>query len=396
MKNGIIVTIVQDLDKGGTQHVGALLAQEYRRLGYWSVLYMCSPFISERHAVVPAGVDVCIGGDLVALSDILKGPSSGFIHIHNNRIPAQVKVLVSTSGWRVLEQCVWSKYDPMLRVDASLQLGQYAVSRYLWSSKAAAAVEIYEVPYCTNVAVSLVGRSVCRRRTFGRVGQASMAKWSSKYIRLVRESLGMFPDSEWLLVGCPTELRAAIEAEIAVSDRRRVQFLSETHSTEVLRKIYERITDFVHVSNIGESFGLVLVEALAAGCYVTTLASPWTDNTQTELVSQSKCGKVFASVDAWLQFYATKPVYRLSEEEVLAFVRRYSPARIAELCLLVYRRKLDSVEIKTANNALFCNRSYIEGTTCLLEVYWWLAKISGRTWPMADRFFGFLWRRYSN
>jgi len=103
-----------------------------------------------------------------------------------------------------------------------------------------------------------------------------------------------------------------------------------------LRAAYAAMDVFLHVADIGESFGMVLGEAMACGVPVVTLATPVKDNSQMEVVEHGRTGLVAADAGSLLE--AVRLLIRDSEtRERLrslareSVVRRYSPAAVMPL-----------------------------------------------------------------
>ncbi len=72
--------------------------------------------------------------------------------------------------------------------------------------------------------------------------------------------------------------------------RSRVIELPVTDSDAELRRYYGLMDVFVHVSEKGESFGMVLCEAMLCGLPVITMSTPLRDNSQVEVVPNRRAG----------------------------------------------------------------------------------------------------------
>ena len=59
--------------------------------------------------------------------------------------------------------------------------------------------------------------------------------------------------------------------------------------------MYSSLDCFLHAARIGESFGMVLAEAMLCGCPVVTASRPFKDNSQVEVVGHLKGGVVARS-----------------------------------------------------------------------------------------------------
>jgi glycosyltransferase involved in cell wall biosynthesis len=135
---------------------------------------------------------------------------------------------------------------------------------------------------------------------FGRVGSLSEPKWSP----IIFDAFSAYAathDKAWLLlVGMPEALRPAL---MAVPDniRQRVVLVDFIHNDRALGDIYGCMDVFLHAARIGESFGMVLAEALLSGVPVITLSTPDKDNSQIEVVGHETGGLVVANLAGMLE-----------------------------------------------------------------------------------------------
>jgi hypothetical protein len=94
----------------------------------------------------------------------------------------------------------------------------------------------------------------------------------------------------WLAVcGMPDEMKQMVKA-FPEEIRARVVELPITNSDTELHRYYGLMDVFVHAADKGESFGLVLCEAMLSGLPVITLCTPLRDNSQIEVVPPGKAG----------------------------------------------------------------------------------------------------------
>jgi hypothetical protein len=86
---------------------------------------------------------------------------------------------------------------------------------------------------------------------------------------------------------------------------------------------------FLHASQIGESFGMVLAESLLCGVPVITLATPHRDNSQLEVVGHESGGLIVASVLGMIEAMhcLEDPLVRrrYAEQGAAEIVRRFGP-----------------------------------------------------------------------
>jgi hypothetical protein len=131
---------------------------------------------------------------------------------------------------------------------------------------------------------------------FGRVGQPMIPKWSPAMFDVFQKVLKQH-DISLLLVGAPAEIldRSRILPEDV---RSRVINVPLTTSDERLSTLIGAMDGFLHMSAIGESFGMVLCEAMLSGVPVVTLSTPLRDNSQLEVVGHEKGGLIALTMEA--------------------------------------------------------------------------------------------------
>jgi glycosyltransferase involved in cell wall biosynthesis len=128
----------------------------------------------------------------------------------------------------------------------------------------------------------------------GRVGQPSEPSWAVDAI----EAFGIAARKDnrlyLALVGAPTKVLAAVD-QLDPLLRQRVFRLSALTSDDQLREFYSSIDCFLHSARIGESFGMVIMEALLSGAPVITRTRVLKGNTQALLVKHRETGLLVAS-----------------------------------------------------------------------------------------------------
>ena len=80
--------------------------------------------------------------------------------------------------------------------------------------------------------------------------------------------------------------------------RTRIVTLPVTASDRRISEYLTAMDGFLHVSRIGESFGMVLCEAMLCGVPVVTLSTPLKDNSQLEVVGHRMGGLVALTPEA--------------------------------------------------------------------------------------------------
>lgn len=143
---------------------------------------------------------------------------------------------------------------------------------------------------------------------FGRVGQPGMNKWDARIISVCLRIHQAVRCSYFLFLGCPPALKAAFLRQKAL--QKRLQFLPATNDDIYVQAVYSAMDVFLHLSRIGESFGLVLVEAAQAGLPVATLATPLKDDAQGEVVTRMHAGN-----EAWSPNQLARLAIELASEK---------------------------------------------------------------------------------
>jgi glycosyltransferase involved in cell wall biosynthesis len=113
---------------------------------------------------------------------------------------------------------------------------------------------------------------------------------------LVHEAV---PDFTFLVIGGTDEARAFVSAH-DLDDH--VRFLPPVLTDAELAAFFNQLSFFAHANKTGESFGLVIAEAMAAGLAVITHpCHDWKDNAQVELVRDGQTGLVADGPQAYAQ-----------------------------------------------------------------------------------------------
>jgi glycosyltransferase involved in cell wall biosynthesis len=124
-----------------------------------------------------------------------------------------------------------------------------------------------------------------------RVGQESIGKWSSLIIKAFKIIYLSDPNFFLVLLGAPKELIKLID-DLDSNIKNKIIILKFNKDYKYLRNLYSEADLFWHIADQGESFGHVLVESLLCKTPVVTLETPWADNTQAEMIGESRGGVV--------------------------------------------------------------------------------------------------------
>ncbi|MEJ0005144.1 MAG: glycosyltransferase family 4 protein [Steroidobacteraceae bacterium] len=162
---------------------------------------------------------------------------------------------------------------------------------------------------------------------FGRIGSPIISKWSPTIFSAFAQYAADNAKAWLLLVGLPVELHPIVEA-LPVDIRPRVLRLEFMADDALVIDAYGAMDVFLHAARIGESFGMVLAEALLCGVPVITLGTPDKDNGQMEIVGHESGGLVVADVKAMVaamqQLEDAQLRHRYAEQGAAEIVRRFS------------------------------------------------------------------------
>jgi len=312
-KRARVLVIVQGLGIGGTERTAATYACLYRRIGCDVTvygIYSGGPIQATLEAE-----DVCaVSGfpSIRELSNAAKGSEYDLIHVNAGGPfdPVVDTILCALKGarTRVIQTNVFARSDygpPSSLVDLELLIsfaGFWKWSAHSRSSqrKRPAAVLPYLVPEERFYPPSLEQQSAARKHlgvpadgpVFGRIGQPGMNKWDPRLVKVCISIVNQVANAHFVFVGCPPALKAGLERQVRL--RNKISFFPPTASDQELQLAYSAMDVFLHLSRIGESFGLVLVEAAQAGLPIATLATPLKDDAQGEIVRRMDAG-----AEAW-------------------------------------------------------------------------------------------------
>lgn len=161
---------------------------------------------------------------------------------------------------------------------------------------------------------------------FGRIGQPLSGKWSTKLLTAFQRFLkAERADAHLMVVGAPDGIIERIHS-LPPEIRRHVTSVDRMSTDEELRVAYSAMDAFILAANQGESFGMVLVEAMACGTPCIALATPFRDNSQAEVVVHERTGYVVNGVSSMAR--AMRTLHR--DEDLVAAMGDNARLRAAE------------------------------------------------------------------
>jgi len=296
-----ILTIVYDLDVGGTQRAAQNFAAAYFKEGHDSrvlPVYDDGPRKNELQAL---GVIVYDHGELMneSLEKILEW-APDIIHIHRaggtDHTLGKILKTLKKGETKIVETNVFSVADNSEEaslIDIHCHLSEWCL--WKWNTFLERRAFGIVVPYLVlpenfykekkEVVVEARKRLglPLDKFVFGRIGQQSPAKFHAEiyfsFDRLYRQN----KDVHLLMVGLPPHLKTEIETLTSFKDGA-ITLIEKIQGDDQLRLAYNAMDCFLHFSAIGESFGMVLAEAQLCEVPVITVSTPKSDNSQLEVL----------------------------------------------------------------------------------------------------------------
>ncbi len=306
-----ILSLCANLGRGGTQRVVQNFTFAYQRAGHDVAVLAWSGGGVRQARLEQAGVPVFIGTGSASI-ERARAYRPDVIHIHRPGVadPFQTELMASLKrqDCRIVETNVFSRVDRSAAselIDVHFQLTNWCMwkwRRWLGNQLQLGvvvpnAVDAADFPIPTaEQKAEFRAQNEIPPDAFlcGRVGQAEPGKWHEVNFDVFSDLAVRDPGAHLILLGFPEFYRPRIDA-MSPDIRRRVRILPECDSDQTLRALYGSLDCFIHAAKTGESFGLVLTEAMLCGAPVVTVSRPYKDNSQIEVVRNGVDGLVAGS-----------------------------------------------------------------------------------------------------
>jgi len=315
-----VLTVVEDMGIGGTQRVALNLSLGLSALGARTAVLAYGGRGPREAAFRAGGLPVFAPStddtsESVAI-EAAKRWAPNIIHIHRTGYTKaeETRILryLRSDGAKTVETNVFARFDWSeggRLIDAHCLLSRWCSFKWnAWGGQAAREKRSFILPNAVDAASIKPLSESHRRRVrerlgippdrfiFGRVGQPMIDKWTPALFDVFTETLQRH-DIGLLLVGVPPEMQHRFN-KMPDYAKARVIICPTTASDKRLSSLIGAMDGFLHMSTIGESFGMVLCEAMLGGVPVVTLSTPLRDNSQLEVVGHEKGGLVALSLDA--------------------------------------------------------------------------------------------------
>jgi glycosyltransferase involved in cell wall biosynthesis len=409
-----ILTVVHDLGPGGMQRVAQNCAIAYRAAGHQSAALAYTGSGPRRDVLNAAAVDTFIGGadDATLAASVARAAEwcPDVVHVQRFGVtePTLGRVLRALKAgvprrFAVVETNHFARVD--WSADRELADLQIQISRWcMWQwrrwgrglpERPLGVVVPHMVRHDAFYPASPERRAAFRAAhaippdavLLGRLGQPLEGYWPWSLLHSFEHVARRHPQAFLLLVGYPDSLQGRLD-RLAPAVRARVRRVAFIHGDGGLRDCYSALDLFLHVTRMGDTFGLVLCESMLCGTPVVTLSTPARGNAQLEVVGHERGGLVCADLSA-----VPRAVQRLIDDPSLrarlgeqggAWVRReLEPQRITSKLLRV-------LELAVRHERRDDLRAAIESDPELVtdvsdaEITALLGRAIGRT-PLCDR-----------
>lgn len=298
-----VLHIANSLGLGGTEKVMQLFITHLDPTRFLPAVY--SPRDGERAAQLRAqGIDTHIGGDLLTL---LQKFQPHIVHIHRAGWPepGMLKPMKLARTPVVVETNVFGRLDssPLASViDQTLFVSRFCLDRFTTTNGIDARPDRYAVVY-NPVDTDFFEKTIPIDKIFsnpiaGRISRADPGKWSTMALDILPALARDIPGFRYHVIG---GIPAAHDFVRDNNLERHVVFLDPVQTDEDIAAFMGGISLLAHANDTGESFGLVIAEAMACGLPVVTHpCDGLKDNAQLELVDHGVTGLVAVTTDDYI------------------------------------------------------------------------------------------------
>jgi len=290
-----ILHIANSLGLGGTEKVMQLFVANLDRTRFLPAVY--SPKDGERGPQIRStGIDTFIGTDLL---DVLKRFQPHIVHVHRAgwTEPEMLKPIKLAGTPVVVETNVFGRHDPSPSaaiIDRTLFVSSFCLKRFARSTGISTTPPRYSALY-NPVDTDFFKATARTVRDFskpvaGRISRADPGKWSRLALDILPILARDIPDFKYHVIGGIPEAHDFVHAH---GLEQTVEFHDPVATDKDIAAFLDNISVLAHANDTGESFGLVIAEAMACGLPVVTHpCEGLKDNAQLELVDHQVTGLI--------------------------------------------------------------------------------------------------------
>lgn len=342
-----VLHVCHSLGLGGTEKTAQLLAQGLDRTRFTAGVFAFAggPRARQLHK---AGVAVRVADDLL---HHLREFAPHVVHLHRAgwADPAMTRPLqraLQRRDMAVVETNVFGRRDNSPHaslIDRHLFVSEFCRRRYGTVEGVDVSEPRYGVlePPVVTKAFSAVAPAY-DRPVMGRISRADPGKWSSLALDCIDPLAARIPGLNYRIIGATVAAQSYVQQH---GLQNLVTFLDPVEDDDGLTDFFDSLCVLAHANDTGESFGMVIAEAMAAGLPVVThRAEGLRDNNQCELVRHGETGYVADGleeyVDAVARLLSDPAKARRMGKAGRAAIARYDVVRQVERLQDIYEAVL--------------------------------------------------------
>ncbi len=295
-----VLHAVKSLGLGGTEKAMQLMVTHLDRALFEPFVFSFST--GDRHALLKeARIPVIVGPDLLHVLETLRPQ---VVHLHRAGW-AEGELLAPVLRYRerpvVVETNVFGRFDPTpggARIDLHLMLSRFCLDRLLAHhglNLDPAKYRVLYYPVDTDAFAKATPAIDFSRHVAGRLSRSDPGKWSRLVFDMLPLLRELVPSFSFLVVGATPEFEDFVAKQGLAAN---VELVPPVLRDQELAAFFGRMSLLAHANDTGESFGLAIAEAQAAGLPVVTHpAQGERDNAQLELVEHGVNGLVAATAE---------------------------------------------------------------------------------------------------